>query len=88
MAGVRPEPLPPVTAALAEAAYWISPKPADASLLLFNALDEDRHFEKPQVFIDLDSWQEFSPLLSILSSLAIAGGLLALSVHELNAKDY
>lgn len=88
MAMAMPEPLPPLTSALADAAYWISPKPVDASQILFNALDAEHDFVKPPVFKVLDSWQEFSPLLSILSSLAITAVLLGLSVHELNTKDY
>jgi len=36
----------------------------------------------------LESWQAYSPQLSILSSLAITVVLLALSAHELNATDY
>jgi ABC-type transport system involved in multi-copper enzyme maturation permease subunit len=88
MASATPDSLPPFTLTLADAAYWISPKPIDASLILFDLLDAHRHFEKPPVFKALDSWQTFSPLLSILSSLAITAVLLGLSVHELNNKDY
>ncbi len=42
--------LPPVTHALTQAAYWMSPKPIDAGLILFNALDAQQHFEKPDIF--------------------------------------
>jgi ABC-type transport system involved in multi-copper enzyme maturation permease subunit len=88
MARTMPESLSPFTLALADAAYWISPKPIDSSLILFNALGGERHFEKPPVFQLLESWQAFSAPLSILSSFAITAVLLALSVHELNATDY
>jgi hypothetical protein len=77
-----------MTIALSRAAYWISPKPIDAGLILFNALDAGQHFEKPLVFTLLESGQGFSPLLSILSSLAITVVLLGISIHELNATDY
>jgi ABC-type transport system involved in multi-copper enzyme maturation permease subunit len=80
--------LPSFTLVLTEVAYWISPKPIDAGLILFNALDADRHFEKPVVFQLLESGHTFSPQLSLLSSLAIAVVLLALSAYEFNAKDY
>jgi ABC-type transport system involved in multi-copper enzyme maturation permease subunit len=80
--------LPSSTRVLVEAGYWISPKPIDAGLLLFDALDAHHHFEKPVVFQLVESGQSFSPLLSILSSLAITGVLLALSTYELNATDY
>jgi ABC-type transport system involved in multi-copper enzyme maturation permease subunit len=80
--------LPSFTIKLADAAYWISPKPIDAGLMLFNALDAQNHFEKPLVFKLLDSGQTFSPQWSILSSFLIASALLALSAHELKATDY
>ena len=78
----------PFTLALAEAAYWISPKPIDAGLILFNALDAQHHFEKPVVFKLLESGPGFSPALSILSSLVITGVLLALSAYEFDKTDY
>jgi ABC-type transport system involved in multi-copper enzyme maturation permease subunit len=79
---------PAGTRALAETAYWISPKPIDAELILFNALRAHRDFEKPAVFKTLESGQSFSPSLSILSSLLLTGVLLALSAHEFNSTDY
>ncbi len=84
----EPQYLPICTLAIAQVAYWIFPKPIDAGLILFNALHAQHHFEKPMVFQLLESGQAFSPQISILSSLAITGVLLALSVHELNATDY
>jgi ABC-type transport system involved in multi-copper enzyme maturation permease subunit len=76
------------TRALSELAYWISPKPIDAGLILFNALDAQHHFEKPVVFTHLESGQAFSPCLSIISSLVLTVVLLALSTHEFNSTDY
>jgi ABC-type transport system involved in multi-copper enzyme maturation permease subunit len=80
--------LPSFTVALMEAAYWISPKPIDGGLTLFNALDAQQHFEKPMVFLLLESGRVFSPVLSILSSLATAGVLFALSAYEFSTVDY
>jgi ABC-type transport system involved in multi-copper enzyme maturation permease subunit len=80
--------VPASTIALSRAAYWISPKPIDAGLIVFNTLDAQRHFEKPPVFNLLESGQAFSPCLSILSSLLFTGVLLALSVYEFGAMDY
>ena len=80
--------LPPVTTVLTDAAYWASPKPIDAGVMLWSALDAHQHFDKPSAFKLLESWPGYSPLLSILSSLVIAAGLLALSAHELRATDY
>jgi ABC-type transport system involved in multi-copper enzyme maturation permease subunit len=83
-----PESFPALTRASAQAAYWVSPKPIDAGLVLFNALRADHHFEKPSVFKLLESAPGFSPRLSILSCLMLTGVLLSLSAHELEAKDY
>ncbi len=80
--------VPAGTLAMAEAAYWISPKPIDAALILFNALDAQHHFEKPPVFNLLESGAAFSPCLSILSSLVITGVLLALSTYQFSVTDY
>jgi ABC-type transport system involved in multi-copper enzyme maturation permease subunit len=82
------EALPGVTPALVEGAYWISPKPIDAGLMLFNALDARQHFEKPVIFRLLESGQAFSAAGSVLSSVLIVVVLLALSGYELHARDY
>jgi ABC-type transport system involved in multi-copper enzyme maturation permease subunit len=73
---------------LADAAYWISPKPIDAGLMLFNALGAEQDFEKPRVFQLLESSSGFSSGQSVLSSLVITAALLALSIHEFKATDY
>jgi len=80
--------IPTLTRSLAGAAYWISPKPIDAGLILFNALDARHDFEKPIVFQRLESNRSFSPVLSILSSFLITVVLLALAAYEFHAKDY
>jgi ABC-type transport system involved in multi-copper enzyme maturation permease subunit len=85
---LEPQYLPAGTRALGEVAYWISPKPIDAGLILFNALDAQHHFEKPVVFSLLESGQAFSPCLSILSSLVLTGALLALATYQFNETDY
>jgi ABC-type transport system involved in multi-copper enzyme maturation permease subunit len=84
----EPRYLPAFTLASADVAYWIFPKPIDAGLILFQALDAHQHFEKPAAFRLVESWSSFSPRLSILSSFAIAGALLALSAYEFNERDY
>ncbi len=80
--------LPARTLTLADAAYWVSPKPVDAALILFDAMDARHHFEKPAVFTLLESRPSYSPRASILSSLALCGVLLALAAYEFNATDY
>jgi len=73
---------------LAEAAYWVFPKPIDAGLILFNALGAHHHFEKPMLFQMLESGHTVSPQLSIVSSLLLAGVLLVVAAVELDATDY
>jgi ABC-type transport system involved in multi-copper enzyme maturation permease subunit len=80
--------LPASTLALAEVAYWISPKPIDAGLILFDALNAQHHFVKPLVFNLIESGQAFSPFLSIVSSLVLTGVLLFLSMNEFSTTDY
>ena len=82
-------PVPAVTSMLTESAYWIAPKPIDASLMLFDAMDAGQHFEVPEVFRILQASHAFSPALSVLSTVLIAALLLAVALaHELNSKDY
>ncbi len=78
----------PSAVRLMEAAYWLFPKPIDAGLILFNALNAGNHFEKPEVFRLVESGHVFSATLSILSSLVFSGVLLAISAHQLEATDY
>ena len=80
--------LPSSTVALAQASYWITPKPIDAGVILFNALNAKEHFEKPSLFKLVESGSEFSARLSILSSLVATVALLALATHEFNTADY
>jgi ABC-type transport system involved in multi-copper enzyme maturation permease subunit len=75
------------TRVLADVSYWISPKPIDAGLMLYDALGAKQE-EKPEVFRLLAAWKSFSPQISIISSLLITAVFLALAAHELNAKDY
>jgi hypothetical protein len=73
---------------VSRAGYWTFPKPIDSGLILFNAPDAHRYFEKPSVFLLLESTGSFSPGLSIFSSFVLVLALLLLSVHELEAMDY
>jgi ABC-type transport system involved in multi-copper enzyme maturation permease subunit len=84
----EPQYLLPSTIGLTELAYWIFPKPIDAGLILFNALDAANHFQKPEVFRLLETGHVFSAKLSILSSLLFTGVALAISAHQLEATDY
>jgi ABC-type transport system involved in multi-copper enzyme maturation permease subunit len=88
MVHVSAQTLSPFTKLLAEVAYWISPKPIDLSLILFNALGAPEQFDKPLVFKVLEAGPVFSPGLSILTSLLFTGVILALAIHEFNTADY
>ena len=79
---------PPVTQALAEAAYWIAPKPIDGGLMMFNALDSAVHFEKPAAFHQLERWPDYSPSASIVSSLLLTVVILCVAAHEFRIADY
>ena len=72
----------------AETCYWVSPKPIDASLILFNALDASSHFEKPVHFQRIESRRSYSPSASIASSLVLASALLGLACYEFRETDY
>lgn len=80
--------IPEGTRLLAVASYWISPKPIDHSLIFFNALDSQMHFEKPEIFKQLENGPDYSPTASILSTIVITGLLLAISAHEFRTADY
>jgi ABC-type transport system involved in multi-copper enzyme maturation permease subunit len=73
---------------LADVAYWVSPKPIDLSLILFNTLGAPEYFDKPLVFKVMESGHLVSPELSILTSLLFTGVMLALAMHEFNSVDY
>ena len=76
-----------MTLGLADAAYWISPKPIDAGLILSNALGAESHLGMQGGF-ELLKQHDFSPVLSVLSSLGITVGLLGLAAYEFQAADY
>lgn len=84
------DPTPGLEAAaqVANFGYWFLPKPADFSLILYDALDAGR-FGAP--LVDLQRLHErglFSPVWSVVSSLAFAAVLLALAVYEFVHDDY
>jgi hypothetical protein len=73
---------------VANLGYWFLPKPADFSLILYDALDTGR-FGTP--LVDFQRLQErglFLPWVSIVSSLAFAVVLLAVAVYEFVHADY
>ncbi len=80
--------LPAGTLALAQVAYWIFPKPIDAGLILFNTLGALGDFDKPAMFVLLESGSAFSPCTSIFSSVVLTLVLLGVSTYEFSMTDY
>ena len=50
MVHATPEPRAIGSSAVVDVAYWVSPKPIYLGLILFNALDAQEHFDKPEAF--------------------------------------
>ena len=73
---------------LAEAGYWILPKPADFSFLLFDALDAQGYFRQQFDFQALCDAGCFSITLSVLTSLAFTAYLFAASARQFARADY
>lgn len=74
--------------ALADAGYWLLPKPADLGYILFDALQAGKSFRAPEAFQALTARGTFYPLLSVLTSLAFALCTLAAAAWEFARTDY
>jgi ABC-type transport system involved in multi-copper enzyme maturation permease subunit len=73
---------------LANVGYWVLPKPADFSLLLFDALDAHGYFSR---LFDVDAVRQsgfFSIELSIVTSLLFTVYLLIASARQFATTDY
>jgi hypothetical protein len=85
----RAEPAGPGAASpLAEAGYWVLPKPADCLLLLDDALESDRHFGQPAELGEAVRGRAFSPELSLLTSLVFSAALVGLAGWRFVNQDY
>lgn len=78
----------PLFLVLSEAGYWTLPKPADLSIILFDALQAGSSFQRLGAFEAVDNQGMFHPLPSILTSLIFAFVLLILSVRVFARTDY
>ena len=88
LVGMEPTEVTAAVVRMADIGYWILPKPADFGLVLYDALDANR-FATPGVeFRRVQEMGLFSPLWSVVSSLAFAVGLLAVAVYEFVHEDY
>lgn len=73
---------------LAEAGYWLLPKPADLTILLHRALHATAHFDLPREFEAVVRAGAFHPELSLLSSLLFTVVVLALAGVGFVRRDY
>jgi ABC-type transport system involved in multi-copper enzyme maturation permease subunit len=90
VAVVRPEmkAVSPSFRILVDASYWILPKPADLSLLLYNALHADEHFGPLPVFEQAQNAGELFLGLSLVSSLTFGVVMLAMAAYQFVTTDY
>lgn len=73
---------------LIEVCYWILPKPADVSMLLFDALGAQDFFAGMPVFDAVRKQGSFHPAWSIAASLAFSAVTLLAATQQFDATDY
>ncbi|HLJ94742.1 MAG TPA: ABC transporter permease subunit [Gemmataceae bacterium] len=78
----------PAFQGMVDVVYWILPKPADLSMVLFDALQADNSFSRLFDYQTLQSLGAFSPELSVLSSLVFTLVMLAASARQLATTEY
>lgn len=80
--------LSPAASFLMDAGYWMLPKPLDFNGLFFNAMDAGNFVMPVPEFQSFQVQGQFRPELSVLSSLAFAVVVLAVSAYEFRKMDY
>jgi ABC-type transport system involved in multi-copper enzyme maturation permease subunit len=70
---------------LAEAGYWILPKPVDLGMMLHAAVEAGQTDKLLEKVVELGG---FHPELAVLTSLAFIVGMVALAANQLASKDY
>lgn len=73
---------------LLEAVYWITPKPADVGMLLFDATSAAPYFHVAEALRVVREHGGFSPTLALLSSFAASVFLLVAAAQQFEATDY
>lgn len=73
---------------IANAVYWVLPKPLDFSLILSGAIQAEEHFGSVLDMRVLTAQGLFDPELSLLSSLAFAVVVLAVAGYQFVTTDY
>jgi ABC-type transport system involved in multi-copper enzyme maturation permease subunit len=80
--------LPAPFHATVEAAYWVTPKPADMGILLFEALQARDHFAMMEEVERVRQMGAFHPELSLLASLLFAAVTLFAAARQFATTDY
>jgi ABC-type transport system involved in multi-copper enzyme maturation permease subunit len=73
---------------VAEAAYWLLPKPIDLGLMLFDALGAEKFFSRAPELAAVRPGQGFIAEVSVLTSLAASAALFAAGVVRFERADY
>ena len=71
-----------------EAGYWLLPKPADMSLILYQVIGADGFVSEFDEFRAVRDKDAFHPAMSLLASLAFGAVMLGLAARELEAAEY
>ena len=81
-------PLNPVARGLAEAGYWILPKPVDQGMILHRILDAGDSFRSLAELQKVQELGAFYPELSLVTSLVLAIVLLIIAARQLSTTNY
>ncbi len=81
-------PLNPLLRGLAEAGYWILPKPVDLGLILHRVLDAGNSFRSLSELQKMQELGAFYPYLSLLTSLLFASAMIVVAARQLSATEY
>jgi hypothetical protein len=79
---------PPACQFLAEAGYWLLPKPADVGMMLHTVVLGTGQADPAPQFEAVRRLGAFHPLLSLLTSLLSGAGLLFAAARQLATVDY
>ncbi len=81
-------PLHPVLRGLAEAGYWILPKPVDLGMMLHRVLDAADSFRPLSELQKVQELGAFCPELSLVTSLVFAIVMIVVAARQLSATAY
>ncbi|VTR97422.1 ABC transporter permease [Tuwongella immobilis] len=77
-----------LTGWIVEISYWVTPKPADLGLILFDVLRAEDYFGRIVDIQKLEAAGGVMPTMSVLSSLAATMGILILAAVQFRKTDY